>query len=108
MLHVQRFMLWLLLATILWLLSILYAQISVWAVFRQCLYLLSFLFLLAYRRKVSEILASMRLEKEVKAAVEKLLSRISFILCWLLLLLSLWDVNRQFNRAPLSLPLRRL
>lgn len=101
MLHVQRFMLWLLLATILWLLSILYAQISGWAVFRQCLYLLSFLFLLAYRRKVAEILAAMRLEKEVKAAVEKLLSRISFILCWLLLLLSLWDVNRQFNRAPL-------
>lgn len=94
---VEQLMLFLLLLTAGWLLSIVYAQTSGGVMWRLVAYLCVFFILLAFRREVLNKIAAEREDADIKGKTERLMRRILGTAAAVLVLIAVWDVNRQFE-----------
>ncbi len=95
---VRFVLLCIILLTLLRLCGVFYVQTEFSLFVRLVVYLLLFLFLLAYRRNFERKLFLMRFGQKKETSVRRLLGGISLALCWLLVLFASWDLNRGFSR----------
>ncbi len=94
---VENFMVLMLFLTMIWLLSILYGQVSSWCMVRIVFYLILFMVLLLYRHGFIVSLSKERMDKNLKAKI-KLIWQVIFSLSFLgLFVVSLWDVKTDFD-----------
>ncbi len=99
MARLEHWMNFLLVLTIVWLLSILWSQIGIIPVFRLSGYLALFFFFVWFSQKVINQIELTEPETEVKQGAQKIIKRFFWLLSILLLLLSAWDVKTSFNNA---------
>ena len=92
----ENVMNFLLVLTIFWLLSILWAQIGAGAVFRLIGYLVLFFFLIWFRKRVIDHIETNEQEVEIKQGAQQLIQRCFLFLTLLLLMLSSWDIKTEF------------
>lgn len=94
--NIMGFMLFL---TLLWLLSVLFAQAGFWPVFRLGLYLAVFLFVLYYRREALDAVDGSDFEPEIKTRVVRLYNRSILSVLFFIFAVAAVDVVTHFNRA---------
>ncbi len=99
MTRLEHWMNFLLVLTIVWLLSILWSQIGIMPVFRLSGYLALFFFLIWFSQKVINQIELTEPEAEVKQDAQKIIKRFFWLLSILLLVLAAWDVKTSFNKA---------
>lgn len=95
----EGWMNFLLVLTIFWLLSILWAQIGTGAVFRLSGYLVLFFCMIWFRKKVIDHIETNEQEIEIKQGAQQIIKRCFFVLAVLLLTLSLYDVKSAFTQV---------
>ena len=88
-----------LLLTLLWLLSILLAQTGFWPVLRLSLYLAAFFFVLYYRREALDAVGCSDFEPEVKTRVVRLYNRSILSVLFAIFAVAAIDVGVHFNQT---------
>ena len=91
-------MILMLLLTLVWLMSVLYAQTDVKAIIHLSLYLLAFVIFIALRSSIVKKMEVLQEESEIKRLAYHLVNAVIILLCLTLVFFSVLDVNRHFDR----------
>ncbi len=94
----SRFMILMLILTMVWLMSVLYAQTDVKAIIHLSLYLLAFVIVIALRSSLVKKIEVLPEESDIKKLSYHLINWTIIVLCLLLMFFSVLDVNRHFGR----------
>lgn len=94
----SRFMILMLLLTLVWLMSVLYAQTDVKAIIHLSLYLLAFVIFIALRSSIVKKMELLSEDGEIKRLAYHMVNAVIILLCLIFVFFSVLDVNRHFDR----------
>ncbi len=94
----SRFMILMLILTLIWLMSVLYAQTDVKAIIHLSLYLLVFLVIIALRSSMIRKMEILSEDGEIKRLAYHMINAVVIFVCLVLVFFSMLDVSRHFDR----------
>lgn len=94
----NHFMVFMLILTLIWLLSVLYAQSDGAAIIHLCIYLMIFLVIMWLRKILFKRLELFEEEENIKLLLHKIITVVTYFIYLLLFIFAMFDVNGHFEK----------